>query len=201
MAQLDSRIPPGELSGKWRRHKADIRLVNPANKRKYEVIVVGAGLAGASASATLAELGYKVSSFVFHDSPRRAHSIAAQGGINAAKNYQNDGDSVHRLFYDTGKGGDYRSREANVHRLAEVSVDIIDQCVAQGVPFAREYGGLLANRSFGGAQVSRTFYARGQTGQQLLLGAYQALERQIAAGGVEMFPRTELLDIVIVDGH
>ena len=171
MAKLDSKIPAGPLADKWRRHKTEIKLVNPANKRKYEIIVVGAGLAGASASATLAELGYKVKNFVFHDSPRRAHSIAAQGGINAAKNYQNDGDSVYRLFYDTLKGGDYRSREANVHRLAEVSVNIIDQCVAQGVPFAREYGGLLANRSFGGAQVSRTFYARGQTGQQLLLGA------------------------------
>jgi len=201
MAQLDSRIPPGPLEEKWRRHKAGIRLVNPANKRKYEVIVVGAGLAGASASATLAELGYRVSCFVFHDSPRRAHSIAAQGGINAAKNYQNDGDSVHRLFYDTVKGGDYRSREANVRRLAEVSVDIIDQCVAQGVPFAREYGGLLANRSFGGAQVSRTFYARGQTGQQLLLGAYSALSRGIAAGGVTLHAHSEMLDLVVVDGH
>src|SRR5580693_2198762 len=168
MAELNSRIPAGELSGKWRRHKADIKLVNPANKRKYEVIVVGAGLAGSSAAATLAELGYRVKCFVFHDSPRRAHSIAAQGGINAAKNYQNDGDSVYRLFYDTVKGGDYRSREANTYRLAEVSANIIDQCVAQGVPFAREYSGELANRSFGGAQVSRTFYARGQTGQQLL---------------------------------
>ena len=201
MAQLDSRTPPGPLPEKWRRHKADIRLVNPANKRKYEVIVVGAGLAGASAAATLAELGYKVSCFVFHDSPRRAHSIAAQGGINAAKNYQNDGDSVHRLFYDTIKGGDYRSREANVHRLAEVSADIIDQCVAQGVPFAREYGGLLANRSFGGAQVSRTFYARGQTGQQLLLGAYSALSRGIAAGGITLHTQSEMLDLVVVDGH
>jgi succinate dehydrogenase / fumarate reductase flavoprotein subunit len=201
MAQLDSRTPPGPLPDKWRRHKADMRLVNPANKRKYEVIVVGAGLAGASAAATLAELGYKVSCFVFHDSPRRAHSIAAQGGINAAKNYQNDGDSVHRLFYDTIKGGDYRSREANVHRLAEVSADIIDQCVAQGVPFAREYGGLLANRSFGGAQVSRTFYARGQTGQQLLLGAYSALSRGIAAGGITLHTQSEMLDLVVVDGH
>src|SRR5580698_6949574 len=199
MAQLDSKVPQGELHGKWLRHKASIPLVNPSNKRKYEVIVVGAGLAGASASATLSELGYRVSCFVFHDSPRRAHSIAAQGGINAAKNYQNDGDSVHRLFYDTVKGGDYRSREANVHRLAEVSVDIIDQCTAMGVPFAREYGGTLANRSFGGAQVSRTFYARGQTGQQLLLGVYAALERQIGAGKVVMFSRSELLDIVIVD--
>src|SRR6202789_2378583 len=201
MAQLDPKIPAGELNGKWERHKADIKLVNPSNKRKYEVIVVGAGLAGASASATLAELGYKVSCFVFHDSPRRAHSIAAQGGINAAKNYQNDGDSVHRLFYDTVKGGDYRSREANVHRLAEVSADIIDQCVAQGVPFAREYGGLHANRSFGGAQVSRTFYARGQTGQQLLLGAYSALNRQIHLGKVKMYTRTEMLDVVVIDGH
>src|SRR5215213_1066327 len=201
MATLESKIPAGPLDQKWTKHRAAIKLVNPANKRKYEVIVVGAGLAGASASATLAELGYKVKTFVFHDSPRRAHSIAAQGGINAAKNYQNDGDSVYRLFYDTLKGGDFRSREANVHRLAEVSVDIIDQCVAQGVPFAREYGGLLANRSFGGAQVSRTFYARGQTGQQLLLGAYQALERQIGLGTVEMFPQTEMLDVVLVDGH
>jgi succinate dehydrogenase / fumarate reductase flavoprotein subunit len=201
MAKLESKIPPGPLEEKWRSHKASIRLVNPANKRKYEVIVVGAGLAGASAASSLAELGYKVSSFVFHDSPRRAHSIAAQGGINAAKNYQNDGDSVHRLFYDTIKGGDYRSREANVHRLAEVSVDIIDQCVAQGVPFAREYGGLLANRSFGGAQVSRTFYARGQTGQQLLLGAYSALSRGIAAGGVTMHAHSEMLDLVVVGGH
>ena len=201
MAQLDSKIPAGPLADKWRRHKTEIKLVNPANKRKYEIIVVGAGLAGASAAATLAELGYKVKSFVFHDSPRRAHSIAAQGGINAAKNYQNDGDSVHRLFYDTIKGGDYRSREANVHRLAEVSTNIIDQCVAQGVPFAREYGGLLANRSFGGAQVSRTFYARGQTGQQLLLGAYSALSRMIAAGGVELHPNSEMLDLVTVGGH
>jgi succinate dehydrogenase / fumarate reductase, flavoprotein subunit len=201
MAKLDSKIPGGPLEEKWRSHKASIRLVNPSNKRKYEVIVVGAGLAGASAASTLAELGYKVSCFVFHDSPRRAHSIAAQGGINAAKNYQNDGDSVHRLFYDTIKGGDYRSREANVHRLAEVSVDIIDQCAAQGVPFAREYGGLLANRSFGGAQVSRTFYARGQTGQQLLLGAYSALSRGIAAGGITMYTQSEMLDLVVVDGH
>ena len=201
MAKLDSRIPAGPLADKWRRHKTEIKLVNPANKRKYEIIVVGAGLAGASASATLAELGYKVKNFVFHDSPRRAHSIAAQGGINAAKNYQNDGDSVHRLFYDTLKGGDYRSREANVHRLAEVSVNIIDQCVAQGVPFAREYGGLLANRSFGGAQVSRTFYARGQTGQQLLLGAYSALSRMTAAGGVEQHTQSEMLDLVVIDGH
>ncbi len=201
MAQLDPKIPAGPLAEKWRKHKVDMRLVNPANKRKYEVIVVGAGLAGASAAASLAELGYKVKCFVFHDSPRRAHSIAAQGGINAAKNYQNDGDSVHRLFYDTIKGGDYRSREANVHRLAEVSVDIIDQCAAQGVPFAREYGGLLANRSFGGAQVSRTFYARGQTGQQLLLGAYSALSRQVGAGAVELHTETEMLDLVVAGGH
>jgi succinate dehydrogenase / fumarate reductase, flavoprotein subunit len=199
--QLDPRVPSGALEQKWTKHRAESKLVNPNNKRKFDIIVVGSGLAGASAAATLAELGYQVKCFCFQDSPRRAHSIAAQGGINAAKNYQNDGDSVYRLFYDTVKGGDFRSREANVHRLAEASVNIIDQCVAQGVPFAREYGGLLANRSFGGAQVSRTFYARGQTGQQLLLGAYQALAHQIAAGGVHMFPRTELLDIVIVDGH
>ncbi|MBI5424771.1 MAG: fumarate reductase/succinate dehydrogenase flavoprotein subunit [Opitutae bacterium] len=201
MAKLDSKIPSGPLADKWRNHKASIKLVNPANKRKYEVIVVGAGLAGGSAAATLAELGYKVKCFVFHDSPRRAHSIAAQGGINAAKNYQNDGDSVYRLFYDTLKGGDYRAREANVHRLAEVSVNIIDQCAAQGVPFAREYGGLLANRSFGGAQVSRTFYARGQTGQQLLLGAYSALSKMVGAGGVQLFNNSEMLDLVLVDGH
>ena len=201
MAKLDPRIPAGPLADKWSKHKNDIKLVNPANKRKYEIIVVGAGLAGSSSAATLAELGYKVKSFVFHDSPRRAHSIAAQGGINAAKNYQNDGDSVHRLFYDTLKGGDYRAREANVHRLAEVSVNIIDQCAAQGVPFAREYGGLLANRSFGGAQVSRTFYARGQTGQQLLLGAYSALSRQVGAGTVELHTHCEMLDLVLVDGH
>ncbi|MGA2017490.1 MAG: fumarate reductase/succinate dehydrogenase flavoprotein subunit [Opitutaceae bacterium] len=201
MAQLESRIPSGPLADKWRRHKAEIRLVNPSNKRKYEVIVVGAGLAGASASASLSELGYAVSCFVFHDSPRRAHSIAAQGGINAAKNYQNDGDSVYRLFYDTVKGGDYRSREANVYRLAEVSSQIIDQCVAQGVPFAREYGGLLANRSFGGAQVSRTFYARGQTGQQLLLGAYSALSRAVACGAVKLHTNSEMLDLVVVGGH
>jgi succinate dehydrogenase / fumarate reductase flavoprotein subunit len=201
MATLTSKVPSGPLAQKWEKHKTEIKLVNPANKRKYEVIVVGAGLAGSSSAATLAELGYKVKSFVFHDSPRRAHSIAAQGGINAAKNYQNDGDSVYRLYYDTLKGGDYRSREANVHRLAEVSVNIIDQCAAQGVPFAREYGGLLANRSFGGAQVSRTFYARGQTGQQLLLGAYSALSRMIAQGGVEMHTNSEMLDLVVVDGH
>ncbi len=201
MATLDSKIPSGPLADKWRKHKADIKLVNPANKRKYEVIVVGAGLAGASAASTLADLGYRVKNFVFHDSPRRAHSIAAQGGINAAKNYQNDGDSVWRLFYDTIKGGDYRSREANVHRLAEVSVNIIDQCAAQGVPFAREYGGLLANRSFGGAQVSRTFYARGQTGQQLLLGAYSALMRTVGAGTVELHTQSEMLDLVVVGGQ
>src|SRR6516225_7447973 len=199
--ELNSKIPSGPIEQKWTRHKFDMKLVNPANKRKYSVIVVGSGLAGGSAAATLAELGYQVSCFCYQDSPRRAHSIAAQGGINAAKNYQNDGDSVHRLFYDTVKGGDYRAREANVYRLAEVSNLIIDQCVAQGVPFAREYGGLLANRSFGGTQVSRTFYARGQTGQQLLLGAYQALAHQVALGGVKMFPRTEMLDLVLVDGH
>ncbi len=198
---LDAKIPGGPLAEKWDRHKFELKLVNPANKRKYEIIVVGSGLAGASAAATLGELGYQVKCVCFQDSPRRAHSIAAQGGINAAKNYQNDGDSVYRLFYDTVKGGDFRAREANVYRLAQVSVNIIDQCVAQGVPFAREYGGLLANRSFGGAQVSRTFYARGQTGQQLLLGAYSALERQIAAGTVQMFPRTEMLDLVLVDGR
>ncbi|MEO8354241.1 MAG: succinate dehydrogenase (quinone) flavoprotein subunit, partial [Chthoniobacteraceae bacterium] len=198
---LDSKIPAGPLAGKWEKHQFDSKLINPANRRKYEIIVVGSGLAGGSAAATLGELGYKVKCFCYQDSPRRAHSIAAQGGINAAKNYQNDGDSVHRLFYDTIKGGDFRSREANVHRLAEVSVNIIDQCVAQGVPFAREYGGLLANRSFGGAQVSRTFYARGQTGQQLMLGAYSALNRQIALGSVQMFPRTEMLDMVLVEGH
>jgi succinate dehydrogenase / fumarate reductase, flavoprotein subunit len=198
--KLDSKIPEGPLAEKWTKHKFNLKLVNPANKRKYDVIVVGTGLAGASAAASLGELGYNVKAFCFQDSPRRAHSIAAQGGINAAKNYQNDGDSVYRLFYDTIKGGDYRAREGNVHRLAEVSVNIIDQCVAQGVPFAREYGGLLANRSFGGAQVSRTFYARGQTGQQLLLGAYSALNRQIANGKVKMYNRTEMLDVVIVDG-
>src|SRR5512147_320488 len=198
--KLDSKIPEGPISEKWEKHKFNLKLVNPSNKRKYDIIVVGAGLAGASAAASLAELGYNVSNFVFHDSPRRAHSIAAQGGINAAKNYQNDGDSVFRLFYDTVKGGDFRAREANVYRLAQVSVNIIDQCVAQGVPFAREYGGLLDNRSFGGAQVSRTFYARGQTGQQLLLGAYQALERQIGLGTVQMFTRSEMLDLVLVDG-
>ncbi len=198
---LDSKIPAGPLAQKWEAHKFNSKLINPANRRKYEIIVVGSGLAGASAAASLGEMGYKVKCFCYQDSPRRAHSIAAQGGINAAKNYQNDGDSVQRLFYDTIKGGDFRSREANVYRLAEVSAAIIDQCVAQGVPFAREYGGLLANRSFGGAQVSRTFYARGQTGQQLLLGAYSALNRQIAEKTVEMFPRTEMLDVVLVDGH
>jgi succinate dehydrogenase / fumarate reductase, flavoprotein subunit len=197
---LDSKIPEGSLAEKWTKHKFNVKLVNPANKRKYDVIVVGTGLAGASAAASLAELGYNVKAFCFQDSPRRAHSIAAQGGINAAKNYQNDGDSVYRLFYDTIKGGDYRAREGNVYRLAEVSVNIIDQCVAQGVPFAREYGGLLANRSFGGAQVSRTFYARGQTGQQLLLGAYSALSRQVANGKVKLYPRTEMMDVVLVDG-
>jgi succinate dehydrogenase / fumarate reductase, flavoprotein subunit len=198
---LDSKVPSGPLTEKWRKHRDESKLVNPNNKRKFDILVVGSGLAGASAAASLAELGYNVKCFCFQDSARRAHSIAAQGGINAAKNYQNDGDSIFRLFYDTIKGGDFRSREANVYRLAEVSLAIIDQCVAQGVPFAREYGGLLANRSFGGAQVSRTFYARGQTGQQLLLGAYQALARQVAAGGVKMFPRAELLDIVVVSGQ
>ncbi len=198
--KLDSKIPEGPLAEKWTKHKFNLKLVNPANKRKYDVIVVGTGLAGASAAASLGELGYNVKAFCYQDSPRRAHSIAAQGGINAAKNYQNDGDSVYRLFYDTVKGGDYRAREGNVYRLAETSVSIIDQCVAQGVPFAREYGGLLANRSFGGAQVSRTFYARGQTGQQLLLGAYGALNRQIANGKVTMNTRCEMLDVVVVDG-
>ena len=199
--ELHSNVPDGPIADKWDRHKFEMKLVNPANKRKYHVLVVGSGLAGASAAATMSELGYQVSCFCFQDSPRRAHSIAAQGGINAAKNYQNDGDSVQRLFYDTVKGGDFRSREANVYRLAEISVHIIDQCVAQGVPFAREYGGLLANRSFGGAQVSRTFYARGQTGQQLLLGAYQALEKEIAKGGVRMHARTEMLDLIVVGGR
>lgn len=198
---LHSAIPEGPLPEKWTRYKAKAKLINPANKRKYSVIVVGSGLAGGAAAATLAELGYQVKCFCYQDSPRRAHSIAAQGGINGAKNYQNDGDSVWRLFYDTIKGGDFRSREANVHRLAEISLQIIDQCVAQGVPFAREYGGGLANRSFGGAQVSRTFYARGQTGQQLLLGCYQALEKEVAKGGVKMYTRTEMLDLVLVDGH
>ncbi|TDJ54966.1 MAG: fumarate reductase/succinate dehydrogenase flavoprotein subunit, partial [Gemmatimonadetes bacterium] len=199
--EFDAKIPDGPLAEKWRRYQFDMKLVNPANKRKYQVIVVGSGLAGASAAATMAELGYRVECLCIQDSSRRAHSIAAQGGINAAKNYQNDGDSVYRLFYDTIKGGDFRGREANTYRLAEISNAIIDQCVAQGVPFAREYGGLLDNRSFGGAQVSRTFYARGQTGQQLLLGAYQALARQVGRGAVEMFPRTELLDVIVMDGR
>ncbi|MCC6744196.1 MAG: fumarate reductase/succinate dehydrogenase flavoprotein subunit [Acidobacteria bacterium] len=197
---LESKVPSGPMDKRWSRHKFDLKLVAPANKRKHTILVVGTGLAGASAAATLAELGYNVQAFFYHDSPRRAHSIAAQGGINAAKNYQNDGDSVHRLFYDTVKGGDFRAREANVHRLAEVSVNIIDQCVAQGVPFARDYGGELANRSFGGAQVSRTFYARGQTGQQLLLGAYSSLMRQVDLGKVKLFPRREMLDLVVIDG-
>ncbi|QJR35042.1 fumarate reductase/succinate dehydrogenase flavoprotein subunit [Gemmatimonas groenlandica] len=201
MLDLNAKIPSGPLQEKWDQHRFSMKLVNPANKRRHSVIVVGAGLAGASAAATMSELGYKVSCFVYHDTPRRAHSIAAQGGINAAKNYQNDGDSIRRLFYDTIKGGDFRAREANVYRLAQLSVNIIDQCVAQGVPFAREYGGLLANRSFGGAQVSRTFYARGQTGQQLLLGAYSALERQVSLKGVEMHTFEEMLDVVVVDGH
>jgi len=199
--ELNSKIPDGPLDQKWQKHKASIKLVSPANKRKYSVIVVGTGLAGAAAAASFGELGYRVKAFCFQDSPRRAHSIAAQGGINAAKNYQNDGDSVHRLFYDTIKGGDFRAREANVHRLAELSVNIIDQCVAQGVPFAREYSGLLSNRSFGGAQVSRTFYAKGQTGQQLLIGAYAALNRQIHEKAVEMYPSTEMLDLIIADGR
>ena len=201
MLDLNAKIPSGPLEQKWDQHRFAMKLVNPANKRRHSVIVVGAGLAGASAAATMSEMGYQVSCFVYHDTPRRAHSIAAQGGINAAKNYQNDGDSIRRLFYDTVKGGDFRSREANVYRLAQLSVNIIDQCVAQGVPFAREYGGLLANRSFGGAQVSRTFYARGQTGQQLLLGAYSALERQVALKGVQMHTFEEMLDVVVVDGH
>src|SRR5436305_1705772 len=197
---LDAKIPSGPLSQKWDKRKFDLKLVNPANKRKNTVIVVGSGLAGGAAVASLSELGYNVKCFCFQDSPRRAHSIAAQGGIKAAKNYQNDGDSIYRLYYDTIKGGDFRAREANVYRLAQISVNIIDQCVAQGVPFAREYGGLLANRSFGGAQVSRTFYCRGQTGQQLLLGAYQALERQIGLGKVTAHTRTEMLDLVVIDG-
>lgn len=201
MGNLNSKMPAGPIESKWTNHKFNMKLVNPSNKRKYDIIVVGTGLAGASAAATLGELGYNVKAFSFHDSPRRAHSIAAQGGINASKNYQNDGDSTFRLFYDTIKGGDFRSREANVYRLAEVSGNIIDQCVAQGVPFAREYGGLLDNRSFGGAQVSRTFYARGQTGQQLLLGAYSALSRQIGKGAVEMYNRREMLDLIVVDGQ
>ncbi len=198
---LDSKIPSGPLEQKWSKHKMDSKLINPANKRKFTVIVVGSGLAGGAAAASLAEMGYQVKCFCYQDSPRRAHSIAAQGGINAAKNYQNDGDSIRRLFYDTIKGGDFRAREGNVYRLAEVSGNIIDQCVAQGVPFAREYGGLLDNRSFGGSQVSRTFYARGQTGQQLLIGCYQALEKEIHKGGIKMFPRTEMLDVVLVNGH
>src|ERR1700728_4882959 len=198
---LQARIPSGPIEQAWDKARFDMKLVNPANKRRHSIIVVGSGLAGGSAAATLGELGYNVQCLCFQDSPRRAHSIAAQGGINAAKNYHGDGDSIYRLFYDTVKGGDFRSREANVYRLAQISVDIIDQCVAQGVPFAREYGGMLDNRSFGGAQVSRTFYARGQTGQQLLLGAYQALERQIAGGQVKMYTRTEMLDVVNIDGH
>ena len=198
--KLESKIPSGPIESKWENHKFDMKLVNPANKRKHSVIVVGTGLAGASAAASLGELGYRVKAFCVHESPRRAHSVAAQGGINAAKNYQNDGDSVHRLFYDTVKGGDFRAREANVHRLAEVSVNIIDQAVAQGVPLAREYGGLLANRSFGGAQVSRTFYARGQTGQQLLYGAYQSMMRQVDLGNVQLNTRREMLDLVVIDG-
>src|SRR3954470_12535728 len=198
--EIKSNVPTGPIEQAWDKHKFDLKLINPANKRKFNIIVVGSGLAGGAAAATLAELGYNVKCFCFQDSPRRAHSIAAQGGINAAKNYQNDGDSIYRLFYDTVKGGDFRARESNVYRLAQISVNIIDQCVAQGVPFAREYGGTLANRSFGGAQVSRTFYARGQTGQQLLLGAYQALERQVGAGQVAMFPRTEMLDLIVING-
>jgi succinate dehydrogenase flavoprotein subunit len=198
--ELKSKAPSGPIENRWDQHRFDLKLVNPANKRKYNIIVVGSGLAGASASASMAELGYNVKCFCFQDSPRRAHSIAAQGGINAAKNYQNDGDSIYRLFYDTVKGGDFRARESNVYRLAQISLNIIDQCVAQGVPFAREYGGMLANRSFGGAQVSRTFYARGQTGQQLLLGAYQALLRQVTTGKVKMFPRSEMLDLIMIDG-
>src|SRR5438874_5617909 len=201
IGNFDARTPSGPLDRKWTSHKDHSRLVSPNNRRKFEVIVVGSGLGGGSAAATLGELGYRVKCFCYQDSARRAHSIAAQGGINAAKNYQNDGDSVYRLFYDTIKGCDFRSRESNVYRLAEVSSNIIDQCVAQGVPFAGEYGGLLANRSFGGAQVSRTCYARGQTGQQLLLGAYQALSRQIGLGTVQMFPRTEMLDLVVINGH
>ena len=197
---LDGRVPPGPIEQKWEKCRFDMKLVSPANRRKYTVLVVGSGLAGAAAAATLGEQGYQVHCFSYHDSPRRAHSIAAQGGINAAKNYRNDGDSIYRLFYDTIKGGDFRAREGNAYRLGEVSVNIIDQCVAQGVPFAREYGGLLATRSFGGVQVERTFYARGQTGQQLLLGAYQALERQIAAGTVTMHTHSEMLDLVVVDG-
>src|SRR5688572_24421413 len=198
---LNNQCPTGPIETRWTRRRFELKLVNPANRRKYHVIVVGSGLAGGAAAATMGELGYNVSCFCFQDSPRRAHSIAAQGGINAAKNYQNDGDSIYRLFYDTIKGGDFRARESNVHRLAELSVNIIDQCVAQGVPFAREYGGLLDNRSFGGAQVARTFYARGQTGQQLLLGAYQALMRQVQAGTAKLFNRHEMLDVVVVNGR
>ncbi len=199
--KLEPKSPDGSIETRWDRHQFGLKLVNPANKRKHTIIVVGTGLAGGSAAATLAELGYNIKSFCFQDSPRRAHSIAAQGGINAAKNYHNDGDSIYRLFYDTVKGGDFRSRESNVYRLAQISVNIIDQCVAQGVPFAREYSGYLDNRSFGGAQVSRTFYARGQTGQQLLLGAYQALENQVGQGRVAMFPRTEMLDLIVIEGR
>src|SRR6187401_2022022 len=199
--ELNAKVPAGPLEKKWDRHRFEMKLVNPANKRKYTIIMVGSGLGGGAAAATMGEMGYNVKCFCFQDSPRRAHSIAAQGGINAAKNYQNDGDSVRRLFYDTIKGGDFRAREANVYRLAQLSVRIIDQCVAQGVPFSREYGGLLENRSFGGAQVSRTFYARGQTGQQLLLGAYSALCKMIGAGGVKSYTHAEMLDLVIVDGH
>ena len=198
---LSDGAPDGPIETRWDRHRFDLKLVNPANKRKYKIIVVGTGLGGGAAAASLAELGYDVMNFCIQDTPRRAHSVAAQGGINAAKNYPNDGDSVWRLFYDTVKGGDFRSRESNVYRLAQCSANIIDQCVAQGVPFAREYGGTLANRSFGGAQVSRTFYARGQTGQQLLLGAYSSLMRQVASGKVSMMPRREMLDVVLVDGH
>jgi succinate dehydrogenase / fumarate reductase, flavoprotein subunit len=201
MIELRSRVPDGPIERKWDKHRFEMKLVNPANKRKYTILMVGSGLGGASAAASLSELGYNVKCFCFQDSPRRAHSIAAQGGINAAKNYRNDGDSIYRLFYDTVKGGDFRAREANVYRLAQISLQIIDQCVAQGVPFAREYGGLLANRSFGGAQVSRTFYARGQTGQQLLLGAYQQMEKEIDRGGVRMYPRTEMLDLIVIDGR
>ena len=199
--KLESKVPSGPLQEKWDKHRFDLKLVNPANKRKYDIVVVGTGLAGGSAAASLAELGYNVKSICIQDSPRRAHSIAAQGGINAAKNYPNDGDSIWRLFYDTIKGGDFRAREANVYRLAQVANNIIDQCVAQGVPFAREYGGLLANRSFGGAQLSRTFYARGQTGQQLLLGCYSAMMRQVAKGKIQMYPRREMVDLVMVDGR
>src|SRR3954470_6165854 len=199
--EIKSNVPTGPIEQAWDKHKFDLKLINPANKRKFNIIVVGSGLAGGAAAASLGELGYNVECFCYQDSPRRAHSIAAQGGINAAKNYHNDGDSVYRLFYDTVKGGDFRARESNVYRLAQISLNIIDQCVAQGVPFAREYSGYLDNRSFGGAQVSRTFYARGQTGQQLLLGAYQALERQIGAGSVKMFPRSEMLDLIVTGGH